>query len=308
MMSKKILFFGNERLATGTTTTCVIASSLLNAGFEIAAIVVNRSDMSSRKAKLREIEDFAKNHHIPVHAPKSLSSITDKLKGYSATLAVLVAYGKIVPESTIALFPKGIINVHPSLLPLHRGPTPIESAILSGDKSTGVSIMQLVKAMDAGPVYAQKSMMINENMSKQDLCNQLSRAGAELLTSCLPQIIDGTLKPLAQKEQMATYDQKIIKSHSAINWRQASSRIMREIRAYSGWPGSKTTVKNIEVTITKGHISSDKGIVGDFFKTKDKLLGCYTTDGAIIIEALKPVGKKEMPSSDFINGYLKDLK
>lgn len=307
-MSKKIIFFGNERLATGTTTSCVIARSLLSAGFEIAAIIVNRSDISSRKARSLEIEDFAKDHHIPVHAPKSLSSITDTLKSYSTSLAILVAYGKIVPESTISLFSKGIINVHPSLLPLHRGPTPIESAILAGDKTTGVSIMKLVKAMDAGSVYAQKSILINENTSKQELCDNLSRVGAELLIECLPQILNGTLKPLAQKDQMATYDQKITKRHSAVNWHQASSRIMREIRAYSGWPGSKAIVNNIEATITKAHISSDKGIPGYFFKTKNKVLGCYTTDGAIIIEKLKPVGKKEMPSSDFINGYLKNLK
>lgn len=308
MKSKKIIFFGNERLATGSTTDCIIARTLLGAGFEITAIVINRSDISSRKARSLEIEDFAHKHHIPVHYPKSLISITDTLQEYSASLAVLVAYGRIVPESIISLFPKGIINVHPSLLPLHRGPTPIESAILAGDKSTGVSIMKLVKAMDAGPIYAQKSITINNSMSKQDLCARLSEVGADLLIDCLEKILNDGIKPSLQDEQKATYDQKINKSHSVIDWHQTTSRIMREIRAYRGWPGSKTTIEDNEITIIKAHGSLENGPAGSFFKTKNKQLGFYTSDGAIIVDTLTPVGKKEMLSTDFINGYLKNLE
>jgi len=306
-MSKKIIFFGNERLATGTTTNCIIASSLLKAGFEIAAIVINKSEIASRQAQEIEIETFAKKHHIHVYSPKTVSSIIDDLKKYNAPLAVLVAYGKIIPEKVISLFPRGIVNVHPSLLPLHRGPTPIESTILGGDKKTGVSIMQLVKEMDAGPVYAQKSIELKDTISKQDLCDQLSEMGAKLLLDCLPKIIDNSLEPINQDERNATYDQKILKSASLLNWNKPSIQIMREIRAFYGWPGSKTIINDIEITIINAHLSIEHGNTGNPFIAKDKLLGIYTNDGSIIIEILKPAGKKAMGSPSFINGYLKNL-
>ena len=306
-MSKKIIFFGNERLATGTTTNCIIASSLLKAGFEIAAIVINKSEIASRQAQEIEIETFAKKHDIPVYSPKTVSSIIDDLKKYNAPLAVLVAYGKIIPEKVISLFPRGIVNVHPSLLPLHRGPTPIESTILGGDKKTGVSIMQLVKEMDAGPVYAQKSIDLEETISKQDLCDQLSEMGAKLLLDCLPKIIDNSLEPINQDERRATYDQKILKSSSSLTWNKPTIQILREIRAFYGWPGSKTIINDIEITIINAHSSIEHGNPGTIFIAKDKSLGIYTNDGAIIIDILKPAGKKSMGSPSFINGYLKNL-
>ncbi|MGC1176964.1 MAG: methionyl-tRNA formyltransferase, partial [Candidatus Saccharimonadales bacterium] len=149
--SKKIVFFGNERLATGVTTEVWTLRQLLEEGYVIAAVVVAQKNTGpSRSARPLEIVALAEKHHIPVLSPEKPADIAEKLQAFGADIGVLVAYGKIVPQSVIDIFPAGIVNIHPSLLPKHRGPTPIESAILNGDEETGVSLMKLTAQMDTG--------------------------------------------------------------------------------------------------------------------------------------------------------------
>jgi methionyl-tRNA formyltransferase len=159
-MSAKIVFFGNERLATGVTTTAPTLQALIDAGYEVCALVVAQNQSgASRKARKLEVAEIAEQHGIPVLVPAKLDDIAGQLKDYGAEIGILVAFGKIVPQAILDIFPHGIINIHPSLLPKHRGSTPIESAILFGENETGVSLMQLVQKMDAGPVYAQETVL-----------------------------------------------------------------------------------------------------------------------------------------------------
>ena len=163
----KVVFFGNERIATGVTTECPTLHKLIQNGFNVAAVVVHHEAKASRKQRVLEIADMAARYEIPVLSPSKPSDIIADLKKLQPTIGVLVAYGKIVPENIIDIFPAGIINIHPSLLPLHRGSTPIESVILGGERKTGVSLMRLAKKMDAGDVYAYSEYELAGNETKQ---------------------------------------------------------------------------------------------------------------------------------------------
>lgn len=300
--SKTILFFGNERIATGTTTSVLTLKKLLAAGYHVAAVVAHNDPSASRKQRDLEIASVAQEHNIPLLLPHRLHDIAEQLTSYNAQLAVLVAYGKIIPQRVIDLFPQGIINLHPSLLPLHRGPTPLESVLLAGERATGVSIMQLAKEMDAGPVYAQQEVPLNGDETKQALANHLLEIGSDMMLDVIPKVLDGTAEPKAQDHANATYDHLIKKADGAIDWSKPARQLEREIRAFSGWPGSRTTLGTIEVTITKAHCVSMTGTAG---KTDilEKSPIVYCGNDALCIDGIKPAGKNEMTGKAFLAGH-----
>lgn len=302
-MSNKILFFGNERLATSVTTTAPTLQALLAAGYEITGVVVAQNESAqSRNARELEIVQIAAAHNIPVLSPAKLSDAKDEIAAHGADIGVLVAYGKLVPQDIIDLFPHGIINIHPSLLPRHRGPTPIESAILSGEPETGVSVMQLTSGMDAGPVYGQARLPLSGTETKQALADVLLTLGKGMVLELLPQILDGSLQPIAQDESQVTYDNLITKDVSTLDWQKPAVQLDREIRAYLGWPRSRTTLGTSEVIITAAHAEIGSGRPGDMW-IEDQRLGIYTSDGLLILEQLIPAGKSEMSGSAFLLGY-----
>lgn len=305
--SAKIVFFGNERLATGVVSNTPTLLALIKAGYEVAAIVTSFTAAKSRKARELEIEQIANNYAIPLLAPAKLSEIKPALKAYGAECGVLVAFGKIVPEEIIEIFPRGIINVHPSALPKHRGPTPIESVILDGSQDTAVSLMQLVKAMDAGPVYVQQPVQLTGQETKQELADNLAAIGSKLVIEHLPAILSSKATPAPQNEAEATYDSLISKSDGLIDWNLRAETIERQIRAYAGWPGSRTELFGKEVQLLKAVVVDKTGIPGEVF-AQDKNLFVCCGDKAMHIELLKPAGKKEMTGKNFLAGYGKQLK
>lgn len=298
----KLIFFGNERLATGTTTSVPILRSLIKAGYPIACVVSSYERGVSRSGRGLEIEVAAQEYGIPLLLPDKLSDISDQLKNMCAEAAILVAYGKMVPQSIIDIFPRGIINIHPSALPMHRGPTPLESVILDGSKQTAVSVMQLAKAMDAGPVYAQEFVPLNGSETKQELADSLLSIGSELLLQNLPSILGGSAHPSPQNETKATYDALIQKNDGIVDWAKPASRLEREVRAYAEWPKSRATLAGREVVITSAHVTNQQGPTGNLF-TDGKTLGVFCGKDALIIDALKPAGKNEMTASAFLAGY-----
>lgn len=303
-MADKLIFFGNERIATGVTTSAPVLETLVKLGYEVSAVVVAQNKTSaSRKQRKLEVAEVAEKHGIPVISPVNLRASIDDLKSYDAKAAVLVAYGKLVPQEVIDIFPSGIINIHPSLLPKHRGSAPIESAILHGDKETGVSLMQLVKEMDAGPVYAQETVLLHGSETKQQLAEQLLNLGADMLKNYLPHILDGSLQPHAQNESQATTDGRINKEDSELKLKEKTAdQLAKEIRAFAGWPKSKTMLGTTEVVITRAHAEDASGVPGTLQLDKQQV-GLFCKQGLLIIDALIPAGKKEMPASAFLAGY-----
>lgn len=300
----KILFFGNERLASGVTTTTPTLRALLAAGYDVTGVVVaQREPGASRSAREQEIVQVAEAHGIRVFSPDQPRHIEAELRALGAEIGVLAAYGKIVPASIIDTFPHGIVNIHPSLLPLHRGPTPIESAILNGEQETGVSIMQLAVGMDSGPVYGQTAVRLRGDETKAELAEHLLDIGKDMVIELLPGILDGSRTPAPQDHSKATYDKLLTKKLSRLNWEKPAVQLAREVRAYAGWPRSRAVVAGTEAVVFQAHAVSGGGNPGDIH-TGNRELSVSTGDGRLVIDMLIPAGKKAMTGQAFIAGYL----
>lgn len=298
-ISKPILFFGTEDFSARFLT------ALIENGYDIRAVITKPDSKKGRGQKVIEplVKTIAIQADIPVWQPKKLSEIAGDIRALGDIAGVLVAYGKIIPESIIQLFSPGIINVHPSLLPKYRGPSPIETAILGGDNITGVSIMQLAKAMDAGPVYNQITVPLTGAETKADLYELLGGRGVTQLLETLPSILDGSLRPTAQEESKATYCQLIQKTDGIIDWQKTATILEREIRAYQGWPKSQTQLAGMPVAITSAQVATmDNATPGKLMIEKSRLF-VGTGEHWLEILAVQPQGKKEMPIQAFLAGY-----
>jgi methionyl-tRNA formyltransferase len=296
--SNKLVFFGNERLATGLShTSAPTLRRLVKNGYEITAVVSHYSAGSSRNSRPLEIAGIAKQHNIPVLLPDNLTAIKDQLQNMDAVAAVLVAYGKIIPKEIIDVFPRGIINIHPSLLPKYRGPTPIEQAILDGVSQTGVSIMQLTAGMDAGPLYAQTKLNLEGDESKEMLAENLLGLGSHILLEVLPGILSGSLQPYAQADSDATYTKLLVKEDGIIDWSADSKIIERQVRAFMGWPKSRADVMGHKVIITKARVAKDKN---------DGALVMQCQPGWLEIQELVAPSGRKITGAEFLRGYAKN--
>jgi methionyl-tRNA formyltransferase len=287
-------------------TTAPTLRGLIDAGYDVAAVVVAQSDIGkSRKPRGLEVADIAAQHGIPLLSPASPAAARRELSSYGAQAAVLIAYGRIVPAEVLGLFPGGIINVHPSLLPLHRGSTPIESAILEGAHETGVSLMKLNEKMDAGPLYETVTVPLEDGAAKQELADRLSAIGADLVLKYLPGILDdssGAAVPVPQDDSKATRDSHIGKSDGVIDWSKPALRLEREVRAYAGWPKSRANLGSTEVIITRSRVAKENLAPGTV-RSADKRLLVGTGKDSLEILALKPAGKREMSAPAFLAGH-----
>lgn len=290
-ISKKIVFFGTEDFSL------IALRGLVESGHNIVAVVTKPDSKRGRNQKLTppSVKTFAQEHHITVWQPTKLSDISNSIQQLGDVAGVLVSYGKIIPESIIQLFKPGIVNVHPSLLPLYRGPSPIESVIKDGAKRTGVTIMQLSPRMDAGPIYAQMSHPLTGTETRPQLYETLASAGTAVLLSILPAILDGSLQALPQNENKATYCQLLNKQDA---WLQLSvltaTQAERLVRAHLGFPKTKINLLGHDIIITKAHVSAES-------KTP---LDILCQDGAYlsIDELIAPSGRR-MDMQAFLNGY-----
>lgn len=304
----RVVFFGNERIATGVKTTAPTLRMLLDEGFDVCCVVVSERGSSSRQAQELTVEKVAHDYAIPLINTKYAPDYAAELAKLHADIGVLVAFGQIIPQLVLDIFPHGILNIHPSLLPKHRGSTPIENAILSGEAKTGVSIMKLERKMDAGPIYGQTEIKLAGDESKQSIADTLIELGGGLLAEIIPKITSGSATPLAQDESSATYDQLIIKDSGRIDPNKSAEQLVREIRAYAEWPKSTMAIAGVEVIITSAHTvgtASEKPAGTIFADVKDLCL--QTVSGILVIDSLKPAGKPEMTAAAFLAGHRNKL-
>ncbi len=300
--SQPIIFFGTEDFSV------ISLERLIKDGYTIAAVVTKTDSRRGRGHHVVEpiVKTVAKKYNIPVWQPEKLHDIIEHIAQLQPVTGVLVSYGRIIPQRIIDLFQPGIVNVHPSLLPKYRGPSPIETAILQGDSETGVTIMQLSAGMDAGPLYAQTTLSLDEASapeSKEHISSHLAHIGARMLSETLPAIMSGELQPIAQQHEAATYCRLITKDDGIIDWHKPATRLEREVRAYAGWPGSKTSLGPVDVVITDARsAATTMHEPGNVHFAPDSIQ-VGTSEGALLIYRLKPVGKKEMTAREFINGY-----
>lgn len=290
--SKTIVFFGTDEFSAASLR------ELIAKGFSIGAVVTKPDSRKGRGRALAKpiVKEIAEAHAIPVWQPTSLSELTEPIAQLDNPIGVLVSYGKIIPQSIIDLFQPGIVNVHPSLLPLYRGPSPIETAILNGDTETGVTIMQLSAAMDAGPIYRQVAVPLNDTETAPELEQSLAELGAQELSLALPAIIDGTAQPTPQNDSVATYCQLLTKEQAILQPENSSAeQAERHVRAFLAFPKTKTTIAGQSIVITDAHVSTAK--------TTELDIACNDGRYLSIDNLIGPSGKA-MSAAAFINGYL----
>ena len=299
-MSKKIIFFGNERFATGTRSSLLIINSLINLNYDIVSLVLSQKELKNNRP---EIIDFAKNHNIKIIYFKDNESLYKQLSKLKTKFAILASYGRIIPPKILDLFIGGVINIHPSLLPKHRGPTPLESVILEGQKETGISIIKLVPKMDSGPIYSQQTVAISSDIHKQELADILDQEAAKVLIKVIDDITLGKLNPSPQDDKSASYDKMISKKDSILDPKNYSAiQLERQIRAYEIWPRSILKINDLDLIILKARVLKESFKAGSIY-IKDKSFGVGTLDGILIIDELIPLGKSRMSSSAFLAGY-----
>ncbi len=286
-----IIFFGSEEFSLYSLR------ALVEAGFDIAAVVTKPDTPRGRGHRLQApaVKQFALQHGIEVWQPSSLNDLLPLIEPLKPVTGVLVSYGRIIPENVLDAFTPAIINVHPSLLPHYRGPSPIEAAIANRDNKTGVTIMKLVKAMDAGPMYYQVPYALDGTESRPELYETLGMLGAQALTSKLPEIINGTLTAEDQDESLATYCRLLGKQETYIDLtRLTPGEAEAQIRAYLDFPRSRIKIGEHDIIILKAHA----------VMTRKTPLDLECSNGAFLeIDQLIAPSGRTMSADEFLRGY-----
>lgn len=290
-----IIFFGTEDFSA------VSLQKLIDEGFEIAGIITKPDSRKGRGQKLQapKVKQIGEKFNIPVIQPQKISEITDFVKKFEKPAGVLVSFGRIIPQEIIDLFTPAIVNVHPSLLPKYRGPSPIESAILNGDKKTGVSLMKLSKEMDAGDVYSQKEIELSKTETASGLYKTCGEIGAEMLVRDLPKIISGEIKGQKQDDSQAEYCQLLKKSDALLSQDgQTAEQAEQQIRAFEIFPKSKIKLGEHLIIVKSAKVVSSN--------PENSPLTLKFAEGTFLkIERLITPNGKETAAKSFENGYLK---
>ncbi len=260
-----------------------------------------------RQMKSPEVKLFAKDLGFDVHQPPSLkdSKIYEEISQLKPDLIIVAAYGKLIPKELLSIPKFGFWNLHPSILPEYRGPSPVISAILDGKASTGVTLMQMDEGLDTGPIIEQEQFELNTTDSAEEITGKLFVIGGEMLMKNIPNLISGSVTQKPQSTDLATITNLVKKSDGLINWNDTAEHIIRMERAYRNWPGIYTkwknkTIKILELKVNKLDESCEAP--GKVKKLEDKLI-IQTKNGSLIISKLKLEGKKEVSGVDFISGY-----
>ncbi len=272
-------FWGTPILA------CQTLDILEQKGYVPSIIITTPDKPSGRGLEIKEtpVSLWAKNHNIICLKPEKIdNNFVEKLSTFNFQLNIVVAYGRILPSSIIDGPRLGTINIHYSLLPKYRGASPLESALLNGDKITGISIQQMAFKLDTGSILAQKEIEIENNDTKEDIKIKLINLGGNLLCNIIPKILNKTIIPQIQKESEATYCTKIKKEDGEINLENDAQENYNKYRAFHGWPG-----------IYFFTIRCDK-------KIRVKITEAIYEDNKFIVKKVIPEGKKEMDYKIFL--------
>lgn len=291
MNKPSIVFFGSGSVAAKSLTK-------LRSDFEIEAIITKPSTEHEMSQCVPGTPIFSATNR------KSLDQLFINHK-FTSEVAVLIDFGIIVSDTIIKSFPKGILNSHFSILPELRGADPITFAILSGQKTTGVSVMQLVVAMDEGDLLGFKELEIKNDETEPTLTFKLIELSDSLLKQLIPDYLSGVLKPKPQSNtgRKMSYSRKLTKQDGVLDFTKSAMQLEREIRAFITWPKSRTEIAGKDVIVLKASVDQSTNLIpGAISETNDKKICIGTKSGGLIIEELKPAGKPSMSSSAFLAG------
>jgi len=283
--------------------------ALIHSEHEIVGVFAQPDEPAGRGRSLVSppVKKLALQHRLTIHQPPSLrrSCELDRLASLRPDVVVIAAYGKILPESFLQVPPRGCLNIHASLLPRHRGPSPIAAAILAGDEVTGVTIMIVTKMMDTGPILTQRQVPILPHDTSGSLSQKLSGLGAELLMETLPEWLDGKLVPQPQDNDKATYCKMIAKEDGLIDWRRPAVELWRKVRAFQPWPGGYTTWQGRTVKIIEAVPLSGEGTPGRVVAMSPESgapVGVQTGEGILGLVQVQLEGKRVVSAAEFVRG------
>ena len=297
-MLKKILFMGSPIFAVP------ILKSLYQNGYPVSVVYTQHPKKSNRGMKTQKspVHLMAETLNIEVRTPETLKSNLAEynfLKELDADLAIVVAYGKILPENFLSLTKKGFINIHASLLPNWRGAAPIQRAIMNLDNKTGISIMKIVNKLDAGPVYKKYETDIKKQDNAEILSERLSLIASEKILDDIDDIIDDKVNFVEQEHNKATYAKKIEKLEGKINWNISSDEILGLINGLFPTPGAWFIFKGERYKILKAEIGNSKGEPG-IVLSENLEIGCR--DKSLKIIEIQREGKKIQKTGEFLLG------
>ena len=271
---------------------------------ELIGLITNPDKATGRGMNIvpNELASWGMSNGINVLKPEGRDNLKDLIKTLNPEIVITIAYGQIIPEDFLNLPKYGWINVHFSSLPRWRGAAPVQWAILSADKETGVTIFQLDKGMDTGPVYLSESVSIERDETTEMLLTRLSNIGADLAIQSLSKIQTG-IKPVAQLNSGVTLAPKITKNDGKINWHENTDEIFNRYRALAGNPGIWTLLGELRLKIDSLEISNrvEKISPAEVLISDEHLL-VGANNGVIEIKTLTPAGRSQMSAAEFIRG------
>jgi methionyl-tRNA formyltransferase len=308
-----IVFFGTPAFAVPSLRR------LVDEGVEIAAVYTqpDRPAGRGRHTAPPPVKAAALEMGLPLRQPESLRdpSTLAELASFHPEAGVGVAYGQILRQEVLDIPRKGVLNVHPSLLPRHRGAAPIPAAILSGDRETGVTVMLMDPGMDSGPILAQRSLPIDDADTAGTLTEKLARIAADLVAETLPRWLNGEIEPRPQDHSLATKAPLLKKRHGEIDWSLPAREIWLRVRAYNPWPGAHTTIDGRLLHIWEAWPLPDGGgapgtVVALSEEQRTGLppgadqgaFGVGTGDGVLAVLAAQREGRRTLPASEFLRG------
>lgn len=297
----KIIFAGTPEFAVPAL------AALIEAGHQVTLALTQPDRPSGRGMKLKAspVKELALRHQIAVFQPETLkdAAAQQRIAMEQADAMIVAAYGLIIPTTVLHMPRHGCFNIHASLLPRWRGAAPIQRALLAGDRETGVTIMEVVPALDAGAMILHGVLPITEHDTAQTLHDGLAKIGAELMVQAMNQLQrDGKLQATAQDESQVTYAAKLNKTEAAIDWTRSAVELSRQVRAFNPFPVAHSLLHGETCRIWMAHAVAGQAAPGSIVDLADAItVGCG--EGLLKIEELQMPGGKRLRARDFLAGH-----
>lgn len=302
----KVVFMGTSPFALS------ILESLFLEKYDIVGVYTQPGEKSlnDENSKPTEVEEFCQKNNLRVFEIERFDQKkAEELSSLKPDVIVVAAYGKILPQSVLEIPSLGCLNVHPSLLPKFRGPSPIQNTLLSGEKETGTTIILMDKGVDTGDILAQEKVVIGPEETVSELSEKLAKVSAELLEKTLPLWVEKKITPVPQDNSQATLCQLIEREDGKVIWDDDAVSIYNRWRAFLGWPGiyafwergeKMVRVKFKKISLSSG--LSPSGHLGEVFRDEEGVK-VVTGSGSIVVHSIQIEGKNEMTIEEFLNGY-----